>query len=417
MNLNNVDLLIIGSGPAGLAAAIKAKEVGVDNVIIVERAERPGGLLHQCIHNGFGLHYFKEDLTGPEYAHRFIEKAKDLDVDLQLETMVLNISPEKEVTLSSSKEGLRKLRPKAIVLTTGCRERTRQQLMIPGTRCAGILTAGTAQRYVNVEGFMPGKEIVILGSGDVGMIMARRLTLEGAEVKAVVEILPYVGGLIRNEVQCIHDFDIPLLLQHTITNIHGSERVEAVTISKVDENLQQIPGTERVIKCDTLLLSVGLIPENELSITAGVKLDPVTGGPIVNERMETNVQGIFAGGNVVHVHDLVDNVTWEAEEAGTNAADYIMGKVKPSERKITLKAERNVRYVVPESITGEREVTLYLRVNKPEEKVELRIGDIYRKFFRAVIPSEMLKVSLSNKEFKKLKKETEELVVNCERKE
>ena len=417
MSLNNVDLLVIGSGPAGLAAAIKAKEIGVDNVIVVERAERPGGLLHQCIHNGFGLHYFKEDLTGPEYAHRFIEKAKDLDVDLQLETMVLNISPDKEVTLSSSKEGLRKLRPKAIVLTTGCRERTRQQLMIPGTRCAGILTAGTAQRYVNVEGFMPGKEIVILGSGDVGMIMARRLTLEGAEVKAVVEILPYVGGLIRNEVQCIHDFDIPLLLQHTITNIHGSERVEAVTISKVDKNLQQIPGTERVIKCDTLLLSVGLIPENELSITAGVKLDPVTCGPIVNERMETNVPGIFAGGNVVHVHDLVDNVTWEAEEAGANAADYIMGKVKPSERKITLKTERNIRYVVPESITGEREVTLYLRVNEPEEKVELRIGDIYRKFFRAVIPSEMLKVSLSNKEFKKLKKGTEELVVNCERKE
>jgi NADPH-dependent 2,4-dienoyl-CoA reductase/sulfur reductase-like enzyme len=417
MSLNNVDLLIIGSGPAGLAAAVKAKEVGVDNVIVVERAERPGGLLHQCIHNGFGLHYFKEDLTGPEYAHRFIEKAKDLGVDLQLETMVLNISPDKEVTLSSSKEGMRKLRPKAIVLATGCREKTRQQLMIPGTRCAGILTAGTAQRYVNVEGFMPGKEIVILGSGDVGMIMARRLTLEGAEVKAVVEILHYVGGLIRNEVQCIHDFHIPLLLQHTITNIRGSERIEAVTTSKVDENLQQIPGTERVIKCDTLLLSVGLIPENELSITAGVKLDPVTGGPIVNERMETNVPGIFAGGNVVHVHDLVDNVTWEAEEAGANAADYIMGKLKPSERKITLKTERNIRYVVPESITGEREVTLYLRVKEPEEKVELRIGDIYRKFFRAVLPSEMLKVRLSNKEFKKLKKGTEELVVNCERKE
>jgi len=418
MSLTSADLVVIGSGPAGLAAAIKAKEAGIDKVTVVERAEYPGGLLDQCIHNGFGLHYFKKDLTGPEYTHRFIEKARDLKVNLQLETMVLNLSPDREITLASSKGGVRKLQPRAIVLAMGCRERSRQQLMIPGTRSAGIFTAGTAQRFINVEGFMPGKEIVILGSGDVGMIMARRLSLEGAEVKAVVEILPYCGGLIRNEVQCLHDFDIPLLLQHTVTDIHGPERVESVTIAKVDENWQPIKETERVIKCDTLLLSVGLIPENELSMMAGVALDPITGGPLVNETLETSIPGIFAGGNVVHVHDMVDNVTREGEAAGLNAAEYVMGKTKPREKKVNLRAGKNIRYIVPQSISADGDVTLYMRVKEPAQKVNLSIGNIYRKSLRAVRPSEMVKVDLSSKELEKLKV-TEgdmDVVVSCDEK-
>ena len=329
---NSVDVAIIGAGPAGLAAAIKAKEAGANNVTIFERAEDPGGLLFQCIHNGFGLVKFQEDLTGPEYAHRFIEKTAGLGINIQLSTMVLDITTDRQMIVSSSKYGLMILKPKTIVLAMGCRERTRQALMIPGTRPAGVLTAGTAQRYVNIEGFMPGKRFVILGSGDVGMIMARRLHLEGAEVKAMVEILPYVGGLIRNEVQCIHDFNIPLLLEHTVTEIHGQDRVEAVTIAKVNSNWQPISGTEEVVECDTLILSAGLIPENELSLKAGVELDPLVGGPIVNDRMETSVLGIFAGGNVVHVHDLVDNVSSEAETAGVFAAEYALGRAKTSEQ-------------------------------------------------------------------------------------
>ena len=414
MPVSNIDLLIVGSGPAGLAAAIRAKEAGVDNIAIAERAEYPGGLLHQCIHNGFGLHYFEEDLTGPEYAYRFIKKAREVKIELWLGTMVLNMSSDRKVTLASAKDGVRVLQPKAIILAMGCRERTRQQLMIPGTRCAGVLTAGTAQRYINIDGLVPGREVVILGSGDIGMIMARRLTLEGADVKAVVEILPYVGGLIRNEVQCIHDFDIPLLLQHTVTNIHGTKRVEAVTITKVDENAQPVAGTERVISCDTVLLSVGLIPENELSITAGIDLDPVTGGPIVDHTMETCVPGIFAGGNVVHVHDLVDNVTSEAETAGVNAAEYIMDRRKAAARKLPVRAGKNIRYVVPHTIAADRDVSLYMRVKEPEEKVTLCIGGIYKKALRAVRPSEMLKVDLSSLELRKLKGKDNELVVSCE---
>ncbi len=417
MPLGNVDLLIVGSGPAGLAAAAKAKEAGVEKVAVVERAEYPGGLLHQCIHNGFGLHYFKEDLTGPEYAHRFIGRTRELKTELCLETMVLHISSQREVTLASAKEGIWKIQPKAIILAMGCRERTRQQLLIPGTRCAGILTAGTAQRYINIDGLMPGKEVVILGSGDIGMIMARRLTLEGAEVKAVVEILPYVGGLIRNEVQCIHDFAIPLLLQHTVTKIHGTERVEAVTVAQVNGSAKPVAGTEKMVKCDTLLLSVGLIPENELSLMAGIELDPLTGGPVVDDRMETSVPGIFAGGNVVHVHDLVDNVTWEAEAAGASAAEYIRDGGKGGGKKIALKAGKNIRYIVPHTITADRGVNLYMRVREPQENVQLRIGQIYKKSLRAVRPSEMLKVSLSDREWEKFKRGGKELAVSCERKD
>jgi NADPH-dependent 2,4-dienoyl-CoA reductase/sulfur reductase-like enzyme len=409
-----IDVAIIGAGPAGLAAAIKAKEAGADKVTIVERAEAPGGLLDQCVHNGFGLLYFNEDLTGPEFACRFIEKAMDLHVNLELETMALNITPDRNIT-AANKNGLVTLGAKSIVLAMGCRERTREAIVISGTRPAGIFTAGTAQRYVNIEGFIPGKEIVILGSGDIGMIMARRLALEGAEVKAVVEILPYVGGLIRNEVQCLVDFDIPLLLGHTVTEVHGGRRVEAVTIAKVDGNLEPVPGTERVIECDTLLVSIGLIPENELSLTAGVQLNPVTGGPLVDDRRETNVPGIFAAGNATHVHDLVDNVAWEAELAGYYAAEYAMAKVIPEKRRIKIEPGEGIRYVVPNTMSTEREVTLYMRVGEPAEKVSIKVGEIFERSMRAVKPSEMVKVELSTKELSKIGDGVNELTVCCER--
>jgi NADPH-dependent 2,4-dienoyl-CoA reductase/sulfur reductase-like enzyme len=414
MNEQAIDVAVIGAGPAGLAAAIKAKEAGAAKVTIIERDEQPGGLLHQCIHNGFGLAYFNEDLTGPEYARRFIEKAMDLKIDIQLESMVLDLTAAKKITVSS-RQGLRTVCARAVVLAMGCRERTRQQIMIPGTRPAGIFTAGTAQRYVNVEGYIPGKKIVILGSGDVGMIMARRLTLEGAKVEAVVEILPYIGGLIRNEVQCVHDFDIPLFLGHTITDVIGLKRVEAVTIAKVDKNQEPIAGTETTIECDTLLTSVGLIPENELSLKAGVELDPITGGPFVNDRMETNISGIFAGGNVVHVNDLVDNVTLEAEVAGACATDYAAGKVPPAKRKISLKAGENIRYIVPHTICAEKEVTLSMRVREPGEKMRLRIGNIFTKPLRVVKPSEMLKVDLTREQLGKLDEMTAEIEISIEK--
>lgn len=413
---DSIDVAVIGAGPAGLAAAIKAKEAGAENVTIIERAEAPGGLLFQCIHNGFGLQRFKEDLTGPEYAHRFIEKAHDLKVKLLLSSMVLDMKPDRHILAANSKDGLLNLKPKAIVLAMGCRERSRQSLLIPGTRPAGVFSAGTAQRFVNVEGYMPGSKFVILGSGDVGMIMARRLTLEGAEVKAVVEVLPYVGGLIRNEVQCLHDFNIPLLLRHTVTSVHGMERVEAVTVAEVDERWEPVPGTEQVIACDTLLLSVGLIPENELSSKAGVALDSMIGGPVVNDRMGTSVPGIFAGGNVVHVHDLVDNVSEEAEMAGLHAAEYAMGKIKTSEARIRLKAGNNIRYVIPHTISGENDVTLLMRVKEPADKVRLRVGNIYSQALRAVRPSEMLKIHLSASELAKLNRTNKDLVVSCETK-
>jgi NADPH-dependent 2,4-dienoyl-CoA reductase/sulfur reductase-like enzyme len=411
-----IDVAVIGAGPAGLAAAIKAKETGAEKVMIMERAEQPGGLLHQCIHNGFGLVYFDEDLTGPEYARRFIEKVMDLKIDVELENMVLDLTAAKRITVSSRK-GLRTLQAKAVVLAMGCRERTRHQIMIPGTRPAGIFTAGTAQRYVNVEGYIPGKKIVILGSGDVGMIMARRLTLEGAKVEAVVEILPYIGGLIRNEVQCVHDFDIPLFLEHTVTDIIGLKRVEAVTIAKVDRHQEPIAGTERTIECDTLLTSVGLIPENELSLKAGVELDPVTGGPFVNERMETSIPGIFAGGNVVHVNDLVDHVTSESEVAGACAADYAMEKAPLAKRRIRLRASGNIRYIVPHIIGTEKEVTLSMRVREPGEKMRLRIGNISTQSLRVVKPSEMLKVNLTVEQLDRLKEEANEVEVVCEKRE
>ncbi len=413
MKLQDVDVAVIGAGPAGLAAAIKAKEAGAGNVVVMERAEQMGGLLHQCVHNGFGLFYFNEDLTGPEYAHRFVEKTMDSGVEGLLETMVTEITPERQIKAVSKETGYVTFTPGAIVLAMGCRERARGAIGIPGTRPAGIFTAGTAQRFVNVEGFVPGKKIVILGSGDIGMIMARRLTLEGASVEAVVEILPYTGGLIRNEVQCLHDFDIPLLLKHTVTRIHGEQRVEAVTIARLDDDNIPVAGTERKIECDTLLLSVGLIPENELSQMAGVKIDPVTGGPTVDETRQTSIPGIFAGGNVVHVHDLVDNVSFESELAGESAARFASGAAR-AEGKIRLKAGSNIRYIVPQTISGLSEVTLYMRVSEMEENVRLRIGDVASKGLRVVKPSEMLKIEISPEQLEKVS-ETEEIVVNCEK--
>lgn len=407
-----IDVAVIGSGPAGLAAAIKAKEAGAENVTIVERAEELGGLLHQCVHTGFGLLYFNEDLTGPEYARRFIEKAQDLKVNTMLETMVLDITPDKKVAVCS-KDGYRYLSPKAVVLAMGCRERTRQQIMIPGTRPAGVLTAGTAQRLVNVEGYLPGNEIVILGSGDIGMIMARRLTLEGAKVRAVAEILPYCGGLVRNQAQCLEDFNIPLFLRHTVTRIYGRERVEAVAIAQVDDIGEPMFETEKVIGCDTLLLSVGLIPENELSRKAGIELDPVTGGPVVDEKGETSVPGIFAGGNVVHVNDVVDRVSWESEIAGQSAAELATGKIIAPKRRISLKAGENIRYVMPPIISGEREVMLQMRVKEPAEKVQVQVGDILTKRLRAVIPAEMLTFNLTKEHLSKMKEGTTELTVSC----
>ncbi len=417
MKQKKCDLIIIGSGPAGLAAAIKAKENGIGDVVVMERGERLGGLLHQCIHNGFGIHYFGKDLTGPEFIQYLIKRALSLDIAVRLNTMVTSLSHEDEmqrVVAQNSQEGVIEYASKVVILAMGCRERTRGVLHIPGTRPAGILTAGTAQRFINVDGFMPGNEVVILGSGDIGMIMARRMTLEGARVKAVVEILPYCGGLARNEIQCLRDFDIPLLLSHTVIEIHGAHRVEGVTIAGVDKDFQPVPGTEQHIKCDTLLLSVGLIPENELSRMAGVELDRLTGGPIVDDSMETNIDGIFACGNVVQVHELVDNVCLESEIAGVSAARYIFEKRRRTDGDfIRLVAGDGIRYVVPHKITRQKEPTLYMRVKKPGKNVILKVGDdIYERRLFFARPSEMITTKLGADHLVKIKPGTKELNVS-----
>ena len=416
-----VDILIIGGGPAGLAAAIKAKEAGVDNVLIIERAEELGGLLHQCIHNGFGLHYFKEDLTGPEYASYFIDKVDKLNIDHLLETMVLDITQDKEVLALNAEDGVIRLNPKAIVLAMGCREKTRYAIFIPGTRPAGIFTAGTAQRLINVEGYLPGDQIVILGSGDIGMIMARRLTLEGAEIKAVVEILPYIGGLIRNEVQCLNDFTIPTFLEHTVTEIQGLNRIEGVNISRIGKNGKPVDNTSRHIKCNTLLLSVGLIPENELSSKAGVQLDPVTGGPIIDEDMQTNIPGIFAAGNVAHVIDLVDNVSEEAEVAGLSAAKYVLGDLHPSPKMIKVCAGKGIKYIIPHYISGKKGTKLYMRVSNPNQYVTLKVIDefanktIYKKKLPIVRPSEMICRTITKESLESLSEKSNKIIVSCDK--
>lgn len=321
------DIVIIGGGPAGLAAALSARERSISRILILERDRELGGILNQCIHNGFGLHTFKEELTGPEYAYRYIEKIKEQKIEYKLHTMVMNIEAAKNgikiITAMNSTEGMMHIEARAVILAMGCRERPRGALNVPGFRPAGIYTAGTAQRLVNMEGYMPGKEIVILGSGDIGLIMARRMTLEGAKVKAVAEIMPKSGGLQRNIVQCLEDYEIPLKLNHTVVDIKGKERIEGVTLARVDENMKPVKGTEEEYSCDTLLLSVGLIPENELTRELGAAIDGKTNGPVVDERLETTVSGVFACGNVLHVHDLVDNVSREAEKAGIHAAEYV----------------------------------------------------------------------------------------------
>jgi NADPH-dependent 2,4-dienoyl-CoA reductase/sulfur reductase-like enzyme len=390
------DMAVIGGGPAGLAAAIEAKKNGVARILVIERDRELGGILQQCIHNGFGLHIFKEELTGPEYAERFINELTMMGIEYKLETMVLEITPQKEIQAVNSRDGYMLLQAKAIVLAMGCRERTRGAISIPGTRPAGVFTAGTAQRYINMEGYMVGKKVVILGSGDIGLIMARRLTLEGAEVLAVAEILPFSGGLTRNIVQCLDDFQIPLYLSHTVTKVKGKKRVEGVTIAQVDQMRRPVPGTEVDYECDTLLLSVGLIPENEVSKTAGVRLDPVTGGPIVNEAMETTAEGIFACGNVVHVHDLVDFVTAESRRAGKNAAKYVRGLLKADDRKFITQAAFGVSYIVPQQVRPanlDSNLELFLRVRDVFKKANLVVktdGKVLKEFKKShLAPGEM----------------------------
>ena len=370
-------IVVIGGGPAGLAAAVSAKEAGEDDILILERDHELGGILNQCIHNGFGLHTFKEELTGPEYAYRFMEKVYEYGIEYKLNTMVMDISEDRVVTAMNKEDGMFQIKAGAILLCMGCRERPRGALNIPGYRPAGIFSAGTAQRLVNMEGYMPGREVVILGSGDIGLIMARRMTFEGAKVKVVAELLPFSGGLKRNIVQCLDDYGIPLKLSHTIVDIEGKEHISAVTIAEVGPDRRPIPGTEERYTCDCLLLSCGLIPENELSRSAGVDMDPVTSGPVVNESLETSVPGIFACGNVLHVHDLVDYVSEEATRAGKNAVKFVNGELDNTEGKvIKLEATSGARYTVPATIDPDRMEDLLT--------VRFRVGDVFKNSYVSV---------------------------------
>ncbi|MBQ9589449.1 MAG: FAD-dependent oxidoreductase [Butyrivibrio sp.] len=416
--MKTYDIVIVGGGPAGLAAAVAAKEAGNDSILILERDHELGGILNQCIHNGFGLHTFKEELTGPEYAYRFIKQVLDLGIEYKLNTMVMDIAKDKTVTAMNKEDGMFQIPAKAVILAMGCRERPRGALNIPGYRPAGIFSAGTAQRLVNIEGYMPGREVVILGSGDIGLIMARRMTLEGAKVKVVAELMPYSGGLKRNIVQCLDDYGIPLKLSHTVVDIEGKEHLTAVTIAEVGADRKPIPGTEERYTCDTLLLSCGLIPENELSRAAGVKMSTVTSGPVVNESLETNIPGVFACGNVLHVHDLVDYVSEEAKRAGQNAVKFVNdGCMKASEENIIeLVATEGARYTVPSTINVDRMEDLLT--------VRFRVGDVYKNSFvsvyfddervlhnqkRIIAPGEMEQIILRKSqllEYKNLKKIT-----------
>ena len=405
------DVIIIGGGPAGLSAAYSAWENGAKKILIIERDRELGGILQQCIHNGFGLHHFKEELTGPGYAYRCIELIKDKpEIEALIDTMVLEILEDKTVIAVSPEKGLLQVQGKTIILTMGCRERTRGAIRIPGERPAGVFTAGAAQRMVNMEGFLPGKKIVILGSGDIGLIMARRMSLEGCKVEAVLEICPFSNGLTRNIVQCLEDYNIPLYLSHTIVKIHGHERVTGVTIAKVDEKMQPIAGTEFDIDCDTLLLSVGLIPENELSRGLNLEMHPLTSGPIVDQRRQTSMPGIFAAGNVVHVHDLVDFVSEEAEIAGKFAALTALGKLDEELTVVNVEAGNGIRTCVPQKLSLPQEgeaARLFMRVANPERKVKLEVksGDtlIMSKILPAAKPSEMIALDLSAEKTKLIK--------------
>ena len=392
------ELVIIGGGPAGMSAAIAAYENGIRDILIIERDDSLGGILRQCIHNGFGLHKFGEELTGPEYAWKYEKCVKELGIEIKLNTMVLDITKNKEIVATNAQDGIFFIEAKAIVLAMGCRERSKGALNIPGQRPSGIFSAGTAQKFVNLKGYMPGKEAVILGSGDIGLIMARRMTLEGAKVKAVCEIMPYSGGLARNIEQCLNDFNIPLKLSHTVVEIHGKDRLEGVTIAKIDKNRRPIEETKEYIKCDTLLLSVGLIPENELTKKAGIDIDRVTNGAVVDQKRETSVEGIFACGNVLHVHDLVDYVSDEAEIAGKNAAKYIKN-AQSAKTNIEISYDEKIRYTVPQHITSSEETTVYFRVADVFKDVKINVyadGKLVKTIKKLkVAPGEMESVTLS----------------------
>lgn len=402
------ELVIIGGGPAGMAAAIAAKESGIDDILILERDSALGGILRQCIHGGFGLHTFGEELTGPEYAYRYEARVKELNIPYMLNTMVTELTPDRYVTAMNEKLGIFTVKAGAVILAMGCRERPKGALGIAGTRPAGVYTAGTAQKFVNMKGYMPGREVVILGSGDIGLIMARRMTLEGAKVHAVCELMSYSGGLARNIEQCLNDYGIPLKLSHTVSEIHGKERVEGVTIVKVDENRRPIPESAEYIKCDTLLLSCGLIPENELTAGAGISIDKVTGGAVVNGKRETECEGIFACGNVLHVHDLVDFVSDEAVIAGRAAAEYINGKSTET-ASIKLKADGRIRYTVPQIINELTDTTVYFRVSDVYRNAEILVTDgeekIYSKKAQKLAPGEMESIKLTAEMLRNVKSE------------
>ncbi len=408
------DLVIIGGGPAGMSAAVAAHAAGIRNILILERDDSLGGILQQCIHNGFGLHKFGEELTGPEYALRYEEKVKELGIDYKLSTMVLDISKDKVITATNSREGIFQIKAKAVILAMGCRERSKGALNIAGDRPSGIYSAGTAQKYVNMKGYMPGKNVVILGSGDIGLIMARRMTLEGAKVHAVCELMPYSGGLARNIEQCLNDFNIPLKLSHTVVKVHGRERVEGVTIAKVDQNRRPIDGTFEYIPCDTLLLSVGLIPENELSKSAEVELSHITSGAVVDQDRQTSVEGIFACGNVLHVHDLVDFVSEEAEIAGAAAAEYIKGENCGEKISVKIKTDGKIRYTVPQEITKNKETTVYFRVSDVYKGAKIKVlkGEetVFEKKKISLAPGEMESVVITPEMFEN----TNELVFGLE---